>query len=361
MRSRIISAFAACVALLGLSACAPQTPAPASATSAAAFKGKIALDVRDSVPDWTPYTPKKAPEGAPNFLFILYDDTGLAAWSPYGGRINMPTLDKLAANGLTYTQWHTTALCSPTRSTLLTGRNHHVNGMAAITEAAIGFPGASGRLPDQTATIGQILQDGGWSTYWLGKNHNVAEQDVASGASRKQWPLQKGFDRFYGFLGGETNQWYPDLVEDNRFIEPPYGPEQGYHLSKDLADKAISIIRDQKATNPSRPWFMWYNPGANHAPHHAPKDFIAKYKGKFDDGYEAYRTWVLARMIEKGVVPKGTQLTPLNPMPKDMSNPADYVRPWDSLSADEKKVGRGHAEWFGQREQVLQRLPGHRG
>ena len=221
------------------------------------------------------------------------------------GGINMPTLDKLAANGLTYTQWHTTALCSPTRSTLLTGRNHHLNGMAAITEGANGFPGASGRMPDQAATIGQILQDGGWSTFWLGKNHNVAEQDVASGASRKQWPLQKGFDRFYGFLGGETNQWYPDLVEDNRFIEPPYGPEQGYHLSKDLADQAIGMIRDQKASNPSRPWFMWFNPGANHAPHHAPKDYIAKYKGKFDDGYEAYRTWVLRADDREGRPPEG--------------------------------------------------------
>src|SRR5262245_5528251 len=306
-----------------------QAPAPAAA---AGFHGVVTLDVRDSKPDWAPYTPKRAPAGAPNFLFILYDDTGLAAWSPYGGRINMPTLDRLAANGLTYTQWHTTALCSPTRSTLLTGRNHHLNGMAAITEAATGFPGANGRLPDQAATVGQILQDGGWSTFWLGKNHNVAEQDVASGATRKQWPLQRGFDRFYGFLGGETNQWYPDLVEDNRFIEQPYTPEQGYHLSKDLADKAIEMLRDQKATSPSRPWFMWLNPGANHAPHHAPKDYIAKYKGKFDDGYEAYRTWVLERMIAKGVLPKGTQLTPINPLPQDVANPADNVRPWDSLS-----------------------------
>src|SRR5262245_11122699 len=140
------------------------------------FKGTIKLDVRDSKEDWGPYTPKKAPEGAPNFLFILYDDTGLAAWSPYGGRINMPTMDKLAKNGLTYTQWHTTALCSPSRSTILTGRNHHVNGMAAITEAATGYPGAHGRLPEQTATVAQVLQDNGWSTYWLGKNHNVAEQ-----------------------------------------------------------------------------------------------------------------------------------------------------------------------------------------
>jgi len=200
------------------------------------FKGTIKLDVRDSVPDWGPYTPKKAPAGAPNILFILYDDTGQASWSTYGGRINMPTLDKLAARGLTYTQWHTCALSSPTRSTILTGRNHHLNGMAAITEAANGFPGQHGRIPAQCATLAQILQDNGWSTFWLGKNHNVPEQDIASGASRKQWPLQMGFDRFYGFLGGETSQWYPDLVEDNRFIEPPYGPEKGYHLSKDLAE-----------------------------------------------------------------------------------------------------------------------------
>jgi arylsulfatase len=311
---------------------------PPKITVPPGFKGKIALDVRDSKEDWTPYLPPKAPAGSPNFLFILYDDTGLAAWSPYGGRINMPVLDRLAANGLTYTQWHNTALCSPTRSTILTGRNHHLNGMAAITEAASGYPGASGRLPDQTATIGQILQDAGWSTYWLGKDHNVAEQDVASGASRKQWPLQRGFDRFYGFLGGETNQWYPDLTEDNKFIEPPDTPEQGYHLSKDLADKAIEMIKDQKASNPSRPWFMWWCPGANHAPHHAPADYIARYKGKFDDGYEAYRTWVLKRMIDKGIMPAGTQLTPINPLPQDVANAGDAVRPWNSLSAEEKRL-----------------------
>ena len=173
----------------------------------------------------------------------------------------------------------------------------------------------------------------------LAKDHNVAEQDVASGASRKLWPLQKGFDRFYGFIGGETNQWYPDLVEDNHFIEPPYGPEKGYHLSKDLADHAIATnSRDQQATNPSRPWYMWYNPGANHAPHQAPREYIAKYKGKFDDGYDAYRTWVLARMIDKGVLPTGTQLTPFNPLPEDVANKADYVRPWNSLNSDEKKL-----------------------
>jgi arylsulfatase A-like enzyme len=325
-------------------------PAPASANAAQAtalgFNGVVKLDIRDSKQDWAPFTPKRAPAGAPNFLFVLYDDTGLAAWSPYGGRINMPTLDKLAADGVMYTQFHTTALCSPTRSTLLTGRNHHVNGMASITEGSTGFPGSSGRLPDQAATVAEILQDGGWSTFWLGKNHNVAVQDVASGGSRKLWPLAKGFDRFYGFLGGETNQWYPDLVEDNHFIDIPYSPAQGYHLSKDLADKAIGMIRDQKASNPSRPWFMWFNPGANHAPHHAPADYIAKYKGKFDDGYEAYRTWVLARMVEKGVLPKGTELTPLNPLPEAAANKSDYVRPWGTLSADEKKLFARLAEVY---------------
>jgi arylsulfatase A-like enzyme len=308
------------------------------------FKGVIKLDVRDSVADWEPYTPTKAPEGAPNILFVLYDDTGLAAWSPFGGRINMPTLQTLADRGLTYSQWHTTALCSPTRSTMLTGRNHHVNGMACITEGANGFPGAHGRIPDECATIGQILQDGGWSTFWVGKNHSVTEQDVAPGASRKQWPLQKGFDRFYGFIGGETNQWYPDLVEDNRFIEQPYFPEDGYHLSKDLADQAIKMVRDQKASHPSKPWFMWFCPGANHAPHHAPQEYIDKYKGKFDDGYEAYRGWALQRMIEKGILPKETTLTPINPLPDEVANPTDFVRPWDSLNTDEKKLFSRMAE-----------------
>jgi len=310
------------------------------------FKGVIKLDVRDSKPDWTPYTPARAPEGAPNVLFILYDDTGLAAWSPFGGRINMPTLQKLADQGLMYSQWHTTALCSPSRSTMLTGRNHHLNGMAAITEAASGFPGSNCRLPAECATVGQILQDGGYSTFWIGKNHNVAEQDVASGATRAQWPLQRGFDRYYGFLGGETNQWYPDLVEDNRFVDQPYSPEEGYHLSKDLADHAIGMIRDQKASNPSRPWYMWFCPGANHAPHHAPKDYIEKYKGKFDDGYEAYREWVLPRMVAKGILPEGTQLTPINPLPEDVSNPADLVKPWNTLSADEKKLFSRLAEVY---------------
>jgi arylsulfatase A-like enzyme len=310
------------------------------------FKGIIKLDVRDSKPDWTPYTLAQAPKGAPNVLIVLYDDTGLAAWSPFGGGINMPTLQKLADNGLMYSQWHTTALCSPTRSTFLTGRNHHLNASSCITEASQGFPGWSGRLPAECATIVQVLQDNGYSTFWLGKNHNVPEQDIASGASRSEWPLAKGFDRYYGFLGGETNQWYPDLVEDNKFIDQPYGPEEGYHLSKDLVDQALQMIRDQKASNPSKPWFMWFCPGANHAPHHAPKEYVDKYKGKFDAGYETYREWVLPRMIAKGLLPKDTKLTPINPLPGEVANPGDAVRPWNSLKPDEKKLFARMAEVY---------------
>jgi arylsulfatase len=310
------------------------------------FKGVINLDVRDSVPDWGPYTPTRAPDGAPNILFVLYDDTGQAAWSPFGGRINMPTLQKLADNGLMYSQWHTTALCSPTRSTCLTGRNHHLNGMSCITEGSNGFPGAHARIPDQCATVAQILQEGGWSTFWLGKNHCVPETDLSPGASRKLWPLSQGFDRYYGFIGAETNNWYPDLTEDSHPIDQPYSPEEGYHLSKDLADKALQMIKDQKAGNPSKPWYMWFCPGANHAPHHCPQEYIDKYKGKFDDGYEAYREWVLPRMIAKGILPKDTPLTPINPLPADVAAAADMVRPWDSLTADEKKLFSGLMEVY---------------
>ncbi len=256
----------------------------------------------------------------------------------------MPTLNRLAETGLTYTQWHTTSLCSPTRSTIQTGRNHHLNGMAAITETSSGFPGSCGRIPAQCATIGEVLQDNGWSTFWLGKNHNVPETDVSPGASRKEWPLQKGFDRYYGFIGGETSQWYPDLVEDNHFIEREF--EEGYHLSKDLADQAIRMLRNQNASNPSKPWFMWYCPGANHAPHHSPQEYADKYKGKFDDGYDAYREWVLQRMIEKGIMPAGTKLTPMNPLADGVANEADYVRPWSELNADEKRLFARMAEVY---------------
>jgi len=329
---------------IGIASCNEGVVEKKEKDSTLKFNGKISLDVRDSEPDWAPYTPKAAPEGAPNVLFILYDDTGLGAWSPYGGGINMPTMDKIAANGVTYTQWHTTALCAPTRSTIQTGRNHHLNSMASITETADGFPNANGRIGPEVAPLSAILQENGYSTFWIGKNHNVPEQDVASGGTKRQWPLQMGWDRFYGFIGGETNQWYPDLIEDNHFVEKEF--EEGYHLSKDLADHALGMLRDQQATNPSKPWYLWYNPGANHAPHHAPKEYITKYKGKFDAGYDAYRDWVTERMIEKGILPEGTVNTPINPMREDMAVAIDMVRPWESLNADEKKLFAKMAEVY---------------
>jgi arylsulfatase len=220
------------------------------------FRGTINLDVRDSKEDWEAFLADRAPGGAPNVLVVLYDDTGQAAWSPYGGRINMPTMDRLAANGLTYSQWHTTALCSPTRSTFLTGRNHHQNGFASISETAFGFPGFSSHIRPEHAPMAHILRDAGWSTFWVGKNHNVPVDEWTMGSSTKNWPLGMGYDRFYGFIGGETNQWYPDLAEDNHYIDQPYLPEDGYHLSKDLADKALSFIRDAKQSEPDKPWYM---------------------------------------------------------------------------------------------------------
>jgi arylsulfatase len=310
------------------------------------FKGTINLDIRASKADWDAFLDNRAPKDAPNVLVILYDDTGQAAWSPYGGRIEMPTMDRLAKNGLTYTQWHTTAVCSPTRSCFLTGRNHHQNGYGSISEAATGFPGYSGHIPLENGTIAQILRDAGWSTFWVGKNHNVPVDAFGMSASKKKWPLGLGFDRFYGFIGGETNQWYPELIEDNHFVDQPYPPEDGYHFSKDIADKAIQFIRDTKQGDPDKPWYMWYCPGANHAPHHAPKEFIDKYKGKFDDGYEAYREWVLKRMIERGILPKGTELTPINPLPEGIAAEGDMVRPWASLSDDEKRLFSRMAEVY---------------
>jgi arylsulfatase len=310
------------------------------------FNGQIELDVRDSVADWSAFTPDAAPEGAPNVLVVLYDDTGCAAWSPYGGRIQMPTLQRLADDGLTYSQWHTTALCSPTRSTFLTGRNHHSNGFATISESSTGFPGYSSHIPPENGTLAHVLRDSGYSTFWVGKNHNVPVDAWTMGGSKKEWPLGQGFDRFYGFIGGETNNWYPDLAEDNHYIDPPYTPEEGYHLSKDLADQALRMIRDSKQSEAGKPWYLWFCPGANHAPHHAPEEYIARYEGRFDDGYEAYREWVLPRMVERGILPEDTDLTPINPMPEGTFNHGDVVRPWDSLSAEEQALFSRMAEVY---------------
>src|SRR4051794_27405031 len=309
------------------------------------FKGVVNVDIRDSVPDWEPYTQPIAPEGTANVLYVVLDDVGFSAMEPFGGMIETPNINRIAERGLTYTNFHTTALCSPTRSCLLTGRNHTTNGMATITEAASGFPSSNGHIPFECGTVAEVLGERGWNTYMTGKWHLTAEDEMNLASRKSQWPLGRGFERFYGFLGAETNQWYPELTYDNHPIEQPYLPEEGYHLTTDLTDRALSFIRDAKAIAPDKPFFLYYCPGACHAPHHAPREWADKYKGKFDLGYEAYRERVFERQKAMGVVTDTAELSPINPYAGEKSADgvkswpeADTVRPWDSLSADEKRL-----------------------
>jgi arylsulfatase A-like enzyme len=314
-------------------------------TMRGSFNGRINIDIKDSVPDWAPYAQPEAPEGAPSVLYIVLDDVGFSAMEPWGGLIETPNINRLAARGLTYTNWHTTALCSPTRSSLLTGRNHTTNGMACIAEATSGFPGSNGHIPFECATIAEVLGERGWNTYMLGKWHLCPADELNMASTKRNWPVGRGFERYYGFLGGETNQWYPDLVYDNHYTEQPKGPEDGYHLTEDLTDKAIGFIRDAKVVAPDKPFFMYFCPGATHAPHHAPKEWIEKYKGKFDMGYEAYREQVFQRQQQLGILPESAELSPINPYAGTTSHDGtqswpegDTVRPWDSLSDGEKAL-----------------------
>jgi arylsulfatase A-like enzyme len=311
------------------------------------FKGTISVDIQDSVPDWTPFEAAKAPAGSPNVLYIVLDDVGFSAMRCYGGPIDTPNIDRIANAGVRYTQWHTTALCSPTRSCLLTGRNHTRNSMACITEAAIGFPNASGTIPPQNGMVSEILGERGWNTYGIGKWHLCPEWECNVASSRRNWPTGRGFERFYGFLGAETNQWYPDLVYDNHPVDQPSSPQDGYHLTEDLTDKALEFVKDAKTIAPDKPFFLYFAPGACHAPHHAPAEWIEKYKGTFDMGYEAMREQTLARQKLMGIVPDSTEMPPINPIgtPQTRTGPEgkpfpelDTTRPWDSLSAEEKRL-----------------------
>src|SRR6478672_10222168 len=310
------------------------------------FKGQISIDIRDSVPDWDPFMPPKAPDGATSVVYIVLDDVGFSAMSCYGGPIATPNIDRIAADGVRYQQWHTTALCSPTRSCLLTGRNHTRNSMACITEAAIGFPNASGTIPPENGMLSEILGELGWNTYMVGKWHLCPDDEMNVASTRRNWPSGRGFERSYGFLGAETNQWYPDLVYDNHPVDPPRSPEEGYHLSVDLTDHAIEFVDDVKTIAPERPVFLYYALGAAHAPHQVPKEWADRYRGRFDMGYEKMREQVLARQKTMGIVPPNTELPPINPLgtpdtrtgPDGKPFPAlDYTRPWDSLSADERR------------------------
>jgi arylsulfatase A-like enzyme len=319
---------------------------------AAEFKGKIELDIRNSEPDWGPYAAPTAPDGAPNVLYIVWDDTGIATWDCFGGLVEMPAMSRIAERGVRLSQFHTTALCSPTRASLLTGRNATTVGMAIIEEFTEGFPGFNGRIPADTALLSEVLAERGWNTYCVGKWHLTPLEESNLAATKRHWPLSRGFERFYGFMGGETDQWYPDLVYDNHPVAPPATPEEGYHLSKDLADKTIEFIRDAKVIAPDKPWFSYVCPGAGHAPHHVFKDWADKYAGKFAMGYEKYREIVLANQKKMGIVGADTELSPINPY-LDVKGPngepwplQDTVRPWDSLNDEEKKLFCRMAEVF---------------
>jgi arylsulfatase A-like enzyme len=291
-----------------------------------AFSGVIGRTVDQSSPAWP--EPLRAKEGAPNVLFIILDDTGYGQLGCYGSPIETPNLDGLAAGGLLYSNMHTTALCSPTRSCVLTGRNHHSNAMAGITEVSTGYPGYNANIPFENGFLSEMLLQHGYNTFAVGKWHLTPADQISAAGPYERWPLGRGFERYYGFLGGDTHQYYPDLTYDNHRVEPPNTPEEGYHLTEDLADRAISFIADAKQVAPNKPFFMYFCTGAMHAPHHVPRKWADKYKGAFDDGWEAYREKTFARQKELGVVPADAELSRHDP----------DVKPWDECSAEEKKL-----------------------
>jgi len=289
--------------------------------SGAPFPGVVGRTAEESTPAWP--APTRARSGAPNVLLVVLDDTGFGQLGCYGSPIETPNFDALAAGGVRFTNMHTTALCSPSRSCIVTGRNHHSNGMAAITELSTGYPGYDGVVPFENGMLSEMLVDEGYSTFMVGKWHlTPSNQETATGPFTR-WPLGRGFERFYGFLGGDTSQWYPDLVYDNHQVEPPRTPEQGYHLTEDLIDRSIEFIADTKQIDPGKPFYLHLCFGAMHAPHHAPKEWIEKYDGAFDDGWEAFRETVFARQKSLGIMPPDAELSRHDPDVPD----------WDSLPA----------------------------
>jgi arylsulfatase A-like enzyme len=290
------------------------------------FRGVVGRTLDESTPWWPPLP--SAPEGAPNIVVVLLDDVGYAQFGCYGSDIATPTFDRLAADGLRYSNFHTTALCSPTRACLLTGRNHHASGMGRIVEFASGFPGYDATMPKANGMLPEILVRNGYATFCVGKWHLAPAGEMVMGGLRDRWPLGRGFERFYGFLGAETDQYHPDLVEDNHQIPPPRTPDEGYHLTEDLADHAIAYVRDLRASRPSTPFLLWFAPGACHAPHQAPREYIDRYRGQFDQGWDRWREAVYARQVASGLLPDGTRL----------SERPHWVAAWDSLADDERRL-----------------------
>ena len=290
--------------------------------------GITTYDAKDPNTKYPPITPLRPPTGAPNVLVFLIDDVGFGASTAFGGPCNMPTAERLAAGGLKYTRFHTTALCAPTRAAMLCGRNHHSVGMGAITEMATSAPGNCSVRPKNKAPLAEILKLNGYSTAQLGKCHEVPTWETSPVGPFDRWPTGSGFEYFYGFVGGEANQYYPGLFEGTTAVEPPKTPEQGYTLNEDLGDRAVRWLRQQKSLTPDKPFFMYYAPGATHAPHHVPKEWSDKYKGKFDGGWDKQREATFARQQQLGVIPKDAELTP---RPKQI--PA-----WDDMPAEMKPI-----------------------
>jgi len=290
------------------------------------------LDARDAKAP--PRFDVKAPQGAPNVVVVLIDDIGFGTSTGFGGSINTPTLDRLGDEGLRYNQFHTTALCSPTRMALLTGRNHHSANTGSVMEVATAFPGNNGVRPRSVEPLAEMLRLNGYNTAAFGKYHETAPWEVSVSGPFDRWPTRSGFDKFYGFIGGETNMWAPLIYDGTNKIEPPEDPD--YHFTTDMTNQAINWMRSQHSLTPDRPFFVYFATGATHAPHHVPKEWIEKYKGKFDEGWDKYREETLARQIELGIVPEGTKLT---------EKPED-IEDWDSLSADEKRLYARQMEVF---------------
>lgn len=276
----------------------------------------------------------KAPENAPNVLLVLLDDLGFAGTSTFGGPVSTPTFDRLAGEGLVYNNFHTTAVCSPTRAALKSGRNHHVNNMGAIIETGTGFPGNTGQIPQSVAPVAEMLRLNGYSTGAFGKWHELAAWEASVSGPFDRWPTRQGFDKFYGFLGGETNQWAPFIYDGTHPVELPEDPD--YHFMRDMTDQAVAWMLYQKALTPDKPFFMYFAPGAVHAPHHVPESYIAKWKGKFDAGWDAMRQEILDRQIQAGIVPAGTTLAPK----------PEAIQDWESLTADQKRLFTKQAEVF---------------
>ncbi|MFD7501804.1 arylsulfatase [Streptomyces sp. NPDC059850] len=300
------------------------SPPPPSASGT--FPGKIGTTYEESTPWWPEQ--QTPPEGTPNVVVIVLDDVGFSDLGCFGSDIDTPAMDALATGGLRYANFHTTTLCSPTRASLLTGRNHHSVGMRMLSNFDTGFPSGRGQITKAAAILPEVLRDNGFNTMAVGKWHLAPMEQTTASGPYTQWPLSRGFERYYGFLEAETDSFYPELFYDNHAVDPPKTPEDGYHLSEDIADRAIEFVRDQTSVTPEKPFFMYMAFGAAHAPHQAPQEYLEKYRGRFDHGWDAERATRHARQIERGILPEGTELAPHNP----------GVLPWDELPDDEKKL-----------------------